>query len=235
MSGIYHWFAAIHWGKIADWAVAMGTLALAGATFWVARAAVKTLEQNKLLVEETHRLVEINKILIENEERHHQEAMSPFVLVDFDAGEDLNIIDVNNLLNIDSIHENKLYIYGHIENKGDGLAVNGALYFSWNCGGNSIKVKFPSLAKNETYCNDLLDGVQVVKLSFAKCSIQEILKDAVSQRAWSIILVVNDIFDNYRITRMQANQRDNSIDVSFLVTKDISSQDIRSLIGEVLW
>lgn len=37
MSDIYHWFEAMHQGTISDWAVALGTLALACATFGVAR------------------------------------------------------------------------------------------------------------------------------------------------------------------------------------------------------
>ena len=84
MSGICHWFAVIHWGKIADWAVAMGTLALAGATFWVARAAVKTLEETRRLVDETHNLVMSNNKIIESEERHHQENLRPICIFELD-------------------------------------------------------------------------------------------------------------------------------------------------------
>ena len=113
MSDIYHWFEAMHQGTISDWAVALGTLALACATFGVARAAVKTLKQNKLLVEATQKLVESNKMLIENEERHHQENLRPLCVFDH-PGNLLNAIEKESLngklcVKIDSDVENRGY------------------------------------------------------------------------------------------------------------------------------
>ena len=50
-------------------------------TYKTAKSTEKALEQNARLVAETHELVESNKILVESEERHHQENLRPLCYI----------------------------------------------------------------------------------------------------------------------------------------------------------
>lgn len=116
MSDTCHWLAAIHWGRVGTWALAIGTFSLAFFTWRVSRAAVQTLEENKRLVDETHRLVESNNKLVVSEERHHQENLRPLCVFSYTG-------NLHNVLNYDTRNgSSRVIINSDIENKGNGVA-----------------------------------------------------------------------------------------------------------------
>jgi len=110
----------------ATFALACGTFLLAWYNRKMAKSTETALEQNARLVEETHELVESNKVLVENEERHHQERMSPLVTFEFYSEWKHN--DINSLIDLTRIDDNIVYLNGSVSNKGYGISNNGSLY-----------------------------------------------------------------------------------------------------------
>ena len=188
----------MHRGTISDWAVALGTLALACATFWVARAAVKTLEQNKLLVDETHRLVEGNKILIENEERHHQENLRPLCVLE-PTEPKIGNVGTNMFADVDSYSTTRdigiTYLSAKIFNKGNGPAVNVRIRFYANPATGPCISTIGTIASGQNYC--IYNGNRALvpmKIYANPVDVNNVLK--IIKSDWIICLTFEDIFGN---------------------------------------
>lgn len=215
MSGICYWFAAIHWGKVADWAVAVGTLALAGATLRVASAAVKTLEENRRLVDETHNLVESNNKIIESEERRHQENLRPICIFE------LNSFSYGKVIH--TPHQNVSHIDGRIFNKGRGIAIEGDVYFVLPTLRSYLVIKFQAIGHDElwhkTVTESYLNGyrkIENVSVPVLWCNEECAQKfiQAFENRDVVIFIRYRDIFGNYYITEQKMRSDTGQFDIA---------------------
>ena len=215
MSGICHWFAVIHWGKIADWAVAMGTLALAGATFWVARAAVKTLEETRRLVDETHNLVMSNNKIIESEERHHQENLRPICIFELDPDPIGSIVTI--------LQQSGSRIKGCIVNKGRGVAVEGEVYLVLPAPQAYLAIRFQAVGHNEFwYKMSYYDHSQnstkteyfIIPLLWCNEECARKVLEAFVNRDIVIFIRYTDIFGNFFITEQKMRKDTGQFDIT---------------------
>ena len=209
MSGIYHWLAAVHWGRVGTWALAIGTFSLAFFTWRVSRAAIKTLDQNKLLVVETHRLVEGNNTLIESEERHHKENLRPLCVFAHTG-------NLHNILTLDMRNgRNRVIIDSDIENKGNGVAKAIKIIFrlaSPRCEGC---LTLGPLASGSKYFNGAEKHYsETIPLELSCKNDSNILHtDFLLQQQWAIYMEYEDIFNAKFYTIYIKN--DSNADIEF--------------------
>lgn len=200
----------------ATFALACGTFGLAWYTRKMAKSTDTALEQNARLVEETHDLVESNKILVESEERHHQEGMSPFVAFEFYS--ELNHINIDDIIDLSRIKEHIIYLKGSVSNKGYGLSNNGSLYLlCWDNDASTtcIKIDLPILAPGQVWNNKIISDVDCIEMHFIEGQFEAEITDAVKNKGWLVVLVVEDIFKKKHVTHIKPNHQDSSVDVYF--------------------
>lgn len=215
MIGIYAWLAGVHWGRVGTWALAICTLSLAFFTWRVSRAAIKTIEQN-------------NKI-IESEERHHQERMSPIVALDFYT--EWNHLNINDLINLSRIEDQKIYLNGSISNKGYGPSNNGSLYLlcrTLNAKPQCVKIDLPILAPGQVWSNSKIKGMECIEINIIDRSLEKVITNAVKSKEWQVVLSVEDIFKKKHFTQINPNQKDNCVYVSFDRLSDVFYQELRN-------
>jgi hypothetical protein len=210
-------------GLLRTWLLPVATFLLACCTFglaWytkeMAKSTKKALKQNARLVEETHELVESNKILVEGEDRHHQEEMSPFVALQFYP--EWNRINIDDLIDLSHIKEHVIYLKGSISNQGRGLSNNGTLYLlCWDSDANTpcIKIDFPILAPGQVWNNNKIKDVECVEMHFSKGQFVAAITDAVKNKGWLVVLVVEDIFKKKHVTHVKPNHQDSRVEVYF--------------------
>ncbi|OCB04004.1 hypothetical protein BBC27_00170 [Acidithiobacillus ferrivorans] len=196
--------------------LAIATGALACFTYKMAKSTEKALEQNARLVGETHDLVESNKVLVESEERHHQEGMSPFVAFEFYS--EWSHINIDDLIDLSRIKEHIIYLKGSVSNKGYGLSNNGSLYLlCWDSDANTpcIKIDLPILAPGQVWNNKKINGVECIEMCFIEGQFEAAITEAVKNKGWLVVLVVEDIFKKKHVTHIKPNHQDSSVDVYF--------------------
>jgi hypothetical protein len=199
---------------VATGLLALVTAALAYFTYKMAKSTAKALEQNARLVEETHELVESNKVLVENEERHHQERMSPLVTFEFYSEWKHN--DINSLIDLTRIDDNIVYLNGSVSNKGYGISNNGSLYLLCREKDSlCIKIDLPILAPGQIWNNTKIKDMDCIEMHFIDDKFRADITNAVLHKEWLVILVVEDIYRKQHFTRIRPSQRDNSIDICF--------------------
>ena len=199
----------------ATFALACVTFGLAWYTRKMAQSTEKALEQNARLVGETHDLVESNKVLVESEERHHQEGMSPFVAFEFYS--EWNHINIDDLIDLSRIKEHIIYLKGSVYNKGYGLSNNGSLYLlCWESDANTpcIKIDLPILAPGQVW-NNKINGVECIEMHFIDGQFVAAITDAVKNKGWLVVLVVEDIFEKKHVTHIKPNHQDSRVEVYF--------------------
>jgi hypothetical protein len=197
-AGIVHWFCSIHWGRAGTWALAIGTFLLAFFTWRVSRAAVKTLEENKRLVDETHQLAESNKVLIESEERHHQESLMPLcVLKPFDPklGEVGAKIFYSQNEYRETIDVFIFYLTAKIENNGSGPALDVLINFDSNVLSGSTRIG--TIGAGGEFCvHDGTRPLVPLKLVFTNNLSKEYVIKNLINSDWKLCIEFSDIFGN---------------------------------------
>ncbi|MBE7562513.1 hypothetical protein H7F10_06020 [Acidithiobacillus sp. HP-6] len=196
--------------------LAIFTGVLAYFTYRMAKSTENALKQNAQLVAETHELVDINKILVESEERHHQEEMSPFVALQFYP--EWNHINIDDLIDLSRIEEHIIYLKGSIFNQGRGLSNNGSLYLlCWeDVGiGPCIKIDLPILAPREAWNNKKIGDIECIEMHFIEAVFKQEIINSVGKKEWVVLLVVEDIFKNKHLTKIEPNQKSNCVYTSF--------------------
>jgi hypothetical protein len=180
VSDTCHWLAAVHWGQAGTWALAIGTFLLAFFTWLVSRAAIKTLEQNKALVDETRRLVEINNNLVENEEKHYKERLTPYVVFKIVGSP------------VISIEKISIRLEGKLRNYGMGMAINVEFYFVVDDSFGKCSIRLPAhhLASNEESSN--IDFIFKAKPDASKNTIDRFVA-AIKSGNWYIVSVSHSI------------------------------------------
>jgi hypothetical protein len=210
VSGICHWLAAVHWGRVGTWALAIGTFSLAFFTWRVSRAAIKTLDQNKLLVDETHRLVESNNTLIESEERHHQENLRPICVFELDVkGPEVFSTSFTG-------------IRGFIANKGLGASVEGILYLILPSLMSYLSIKFPTLGHGDRWVETEYYNMMTkcykknIFVPLVNCddSYAGAVQKALNERELIIIIKYKDLFGNWLITEQKMNKANGQFDMT---------------------
>lgn len=199
----------VHWGRVGTWALAIGTFLLAFFTWRVSRAAIKTLDQNKSLVDETHRLVESNNLLIKIEERHHQENLRPICVFEFEEG-------VSHAFSIS----------GSIVNKGRGASIEGVLYIILPSSLSYISVPFPTLGngdrwvEKELYDREAKLHTKYYFIPLINCddTSARAVRKAFDDREIVFFLEYKDLFGSKLLTEQKMN-KDNG-QFSIMLTKE---------------
>jgi hypothetical protein len=210
VSAFYHWLWMVHWGRVGTWALAIGTFLLAFFTWRVSRAAIKTLDQNKSLVDETHRLVESNNLLIKIEERHHQENLRPICVFEFGEG----------------VSSEGFSIKGFIVNKGRGASIEGVLYIILPSSLSYISIPFPTLGNGDRWveeeCYDLQTKLYKKQyfIPLINCDVTSAgaVQKAFDDREIVFLLEYKDLFGSKLLTEQKMN-KDNG-QFSIMLTKE---------------
>jgi hypothetical protein len=217
VSAFYHWLGVVHWGRVSTWALAIGTFLLAFFTWLVSRAAIKTLDQNKSLVDETHRLVESNNSLIEIEERHHQENLRPICVFQSEkGGSEVFSITFPS-------------IRGFIVNKGRGASIEGVLYIILPSSLSYISIPFPTLGHGDRWVEEERYNLQTksykkeyfIPLINCDNTSAGAVQKAFDDREIVFLLEYKDLFGSKLLTEQKMN-KDNG-QFSIMLTKEDKS------------
>ena len=181
--------------------LAIATGALAYYTYKMAKSTKKALEQNAQLVAETHELVRSNKILVESEERHHQENLMPFCVIEptepeiGDIGRKMFADDVGRLNQTVDIFI--AHLSAKISNKGNGTALNVKIKFYVNCSTTPIITNVGAITSGEYY--SLYKGKRhlvPMKVYIDKKGLWADNLTRIINSDWVICLTFEDVFGN---------------------------------------
>ncbi|MDX5934730.1 hypothetical protein [Acidithiobacillus thiooxidans] len=185
----------------------IATTALACFTYRMAKSTEKALKQNAQLVAETHELVESNKILVENEERHHQENLRPLCVFSYTG-------NLHNILRIDRSN-NMVIINSDIENKGNGVAKSVKIIFRLGSPRCEGCLQLGPVAAGSKYVNGIeKQHSEIFPLELSCIEAGEIVPtDFFLQQDWVIYIECEDIFNHKFYTIYVKN--DNTADIKF--------------------
>ena len=79
-----------------------------------------------------------------------------------------------------------------------------------------IKIDIPILAPGQTWYSKQ-DNITYIEMHFTDEQFKEAITDAVRNKEWFIVLVVEDIFEKKHTTYIKPNQQLNRVDVNFNV------------------
>lgn len=169
------------------------------------------LEQNARLVEETHELVVSNKILVESEERHHQDLLKPLCTL-LRSVEDGTLKNTSLFGEIDT-NNPSFPIRVSIVNKGVGPALNCECYFAIMSHKQCVRKVIPPLTINENWHESNNLGY-VIFFSFTQESTRQIIKTAINEKDWAIYTQCYDILGKRHVIKHRPDYDSGSILVS---------------------